>query len=157
MFCSSCCVETSINCMSWVWATLWFSSKHVVMSPFWLVPRCHSLFLIFLGGISLFYTHLVPTPPRKKICQCLFILVHKLHLWTHLFSGQFLLLQSIPKLCCCFYYCYYYHYLGFLPSLSAVRTWNGILMACWRRYGNILIWLAYTQNLKGWILTMKIL
>lgn len=64
--------------MSWVWTTLWFSSKQVVMSPFLLVPRCHSLFLIFLGGISLFYTPLSspPSPPphtheKKAANACL--------------------------------------------------------------------------------------
>lgn len=41
--------------------------------------------------------------------------------------------------------------------LNTVPTWNGTLMVCWRRSGNISVWHVFTQSRREWIQIMRTL
>lgn len=41
--------------------------------------------------------------------------------------------------------------------VNTVPTWNGTLMVCWRRSGNISVWHVFTQSRREWIQIMRTL
>lgn len=68
-----------------------------------------------------------------KLYQFLFIFVHK---FNYIYELIYLVISIIIVVVVLLLLLLL---LGDLPWLSAVLTWNGILMVCWIRYGNIYV------------------